>query len=67
MIGRSHGIHAEPVSFGLKLAGFYAEFDRARTRHRSAGEIATCKIQALSAPMLILTLLLKPTLLNAWG
>src|SRR5271165_627936 len=31
-VGRSHGIHAEPVTFGLKLAGFYAEFDRNRTR-----------------------------------
>jgi adenylosuccinate lyase len=32
MIGRSHGIHAEPTTFGLKLAGFYAEFSRARER-----------------------------------
>src|SRR5438552_6344507 len=31
-IGRSHGIHAEPVSFGLKLAAAFAEFDRARAR-----------------------------------
>src|SRR5579863_4723718 len=31
-IGRSHGIHAEPVTFGLKLAGHYAEFNRARDR-----------------------------------
>ena len=30
-IGRSHGIHAEPTTFGLKLASFFAEFDRART------------------------------------
>src|SRR5947209_6843399 len=30
-IGRSHGIHAEPTTFGLKLAGAYAEFTRART------------------------------------
>lgn len=44
-IGRSHGIHAEPVTFGLKLAGFYAEFDRNRTRLRTArAEIATCAI-----------------------
>jgi adenylosuccinate lyase len=44
-IGRSHGIHAEPVTFGLKLAGFYAEFNRARTRMMAArDEIATCKI-----------------------
>jgi adenylosuccinate lyase len=44
-IGRSHGIHAEPTTFGLKLAGFYAEFGRARQRLTAArGEIATCKI-----------------------
>ncbi|HEU0069813.1 MAG TPA: adenylosuccinate lyase [Alphaproteobacteria bacterium] len=44
-MGRSHGIHAEPVTFGLKLAGFYAEFDRARERLVAAKkEIATCAI-----------------------
>jgi adenylosuccinate lyase len=44
-IGRSHGIHAEPTSFGLKLAGFYAEFARARARlERARAEIATCAI-----------------------
>jgi adenylosuccinate lyase len=44
-VGRSHGIHAEPVTFGLKLAGFYAEFDRNRTRLLAAREeIATCAI-----------------------
>ncbi len=44
-IGRSHGIHAEPTSFGLKLAGHYAEFARARTRLLAARtEIATCAI-----------------------
>jgi len=44
-IGRSHGIHAEPVTFGLKLAQAYAEFDRCRTRLVSArAEIATCAI-----------------------
>lgn len=32
MIGRSHGIHAEPMTFGIKLAGFYAEFARDKTR-----------------------------------
>ncbi len=41
-VGRSHGIHAEPTTFGLKLAGFYAEFSRARTRLEAARkEIAT--------------------------
>src|SRR5580658_272679 len=44
-IGRSHGIHAEPTTFGLKLAGFYAEFARARQRLVTArAEIATCAI-----------------------
>jgi adenylosuccinate lyase len=44
-IGRSHGIHAEPTTFGLKLAGFHAEFARARTRlARARDEIATCAI-----------------------
>jgi adenylosuccinate lyase len=44
-IGRSHGIHAEPTTFGLKLAGHYAAFDRARLRLRQAQkEIATCAI-----------------------
>ena len=44
-IGRSHGIHAEPTTFGLKLAQAYAEFDRARTRMIAArDEIATCAI-----------------------
>ena len=44
-IGRSHGIHAEPTTFGVKLAGHYAEFARNRTRLVAArAEIATCKI-----------------------
>ncbi|MEM8947736.1 MAG: adenylosuccinate lyase [Pseudomonadota bacterium] len=44
-MGRSHGIHAEPVTFGLKLAGFYAEFDRNRNRLVAArSEIATCAV-----------------------
>ena len=44
-IGRSHGIHAEPTTFGVKLAGFHAEFQRARTRLLAAREeIATCAI-----------------------
>src|SRR6201986_1897372 len=42
-IGRSHGIHAEPTSFGIKLATYYAEFARARERLKTArAEIATC-------------------------
>ena len=48
-IGRSHGIHAEPVTFGLKLASAYAEFERAKTRLAAArDEIATC---AISGPV----------------
>jgi adenylosuccinate lyase len=44
-IGRSHGIHAEPTTFGLKLAGFHAEFQRARVRLVTAREeISTCAI-----------------------
>jgi adenylosuccinate lyase len=44
-IGRSHGIHAEPVTFGLKLAYAYAEFSRARERLVTARkEVATCAI-----------------------
>ena len=48
-IGRSHGIHAEPTTFGVKLAGHYAAFIRNRTRLVAArAEIATC---AISGPV----------------
>jgi adenylosuccinate lyase len=44
-IGRSHGIHAEPTTFGLKLAYAYAEFARAKQRLVAArNEVATCAI-----------------------
>jgi adenylosuccinate lyase len=44
-IGRSHGIHAEPVTFGIKLAQAYAEFERNRVRLVAArADIATCAI-----------------------
>ncbi len=44
-VGRSHGIHAEPTTFGLKLAGHYAAFKRGLERLKSArDEIATCTI-----------------------
>ena len=44
-IGRSHGIHAEPMTFGLKLAGHYAEFARNRKRLEDArAEVVTCAI-----------------------
>jgi adenylosuccinate lyase len=45
VVGRSHGIHAEPTTFGLKLASAYAEFARGRSRLEAARkEIATCAI-----------------------
>jgi adenylosuccinate lyase len=48
-VGRSHGIHAEPTTFGLKLAGHYAEFMRCKERLAMAKfEIATC---AISGPV----------------
>ena len=44
-IGRSHGIHAEPLTFGLKLASFYEEFKRNKKRLKSAiEEVSTCAI-----------------------
>jgi adenylosuccinate lyase len=44
-IGRSHGIHGEPTTFGLKLAGFYAEFQRNKERLKTArAEVATTMI-----------------------
>ena len=45
MIGRSHGIHAEPITFGLKLASFYSEFNRNIQRLKKAKEeISICSI-----------------------
>ena len=44
-IGRSHGIHAEPITFGLKLASFYEEFKRNRKRLEQAiNDVSTCSI-----------------------
>ena len=44
-IGRSHGIHAEPLTFGLKLASFYEEFKRNKKRLKNAiEEVSTCAI-----------------------
>ncbi len=44
-MGRSHGIHAEPITFGLKLASFYEEFKRNKKRLISAiDEVSTCAI-----------------------
>ena len=51
VIGRSHGIHAEPVTFGLKLAQAYAEFSRCRARLVAAREeISTCAISTQVIP-----------------
>ena len=48
-IGRSHGIHAEPTSFGIKLARHYAAFARAKKRLKAArDDVATC---AISGPV----------------
>lgn len=44
-MGRSHGIHAEPTTFGIKLAGYYAEFDRNLARLDAAiADISTCAV-----------------------
>ena len=44
-MGRSHGIHAEPITFGLKLASFYEEFKRNKKRLKDAiDEVSTCAI-----------------------
>ena len=44
-IGRSHGIHAEPTTFGLKMLGFYAEFERDKERLEAARrDVSTCAI-----------------------
>ena len=49
-IGRSHGIHAEPMPFGLKLASFYSEFERNKKRLENAHkEISTCAISGAIA------------------
>lgn len=48
-IGRSHGIHAEPTTFGLKVAGWYAELKRQRERVSSAGE--GIRVGAISGPV----------------
>ncbi len=67
-IGRSHGIHAEPTTFGLKLAVAFAEFSRARTRLESARkEVATCAISAQSALSRRSIRASKPMWPKRWG
>lgn len=66
-VGRSHGIHAEPTTFGLKLAGHYAEFQRAKERLAMAKfEISTCSISKPSAPLPMSIPALRPTLPKRW-
>ncbi len=67
-IGRSHGIHAEPVTFGAKLAQAYAEFERNRRRLVAAREeVATCAISGRSAPSPISTRGWSSTLPRRWA
>ena len=67
-IGRSHGIHAEPVTFGLKLAYAYAEFTRARARLVAARkEVATCAISGAAAPSPRSIRASKSTSPRRWG
>ncbi len=67
-MGRSHGIHAEPVTFGLILAGHYAELDRGRTRLRAAREeIAVGKIAGAVGTYAHLTLEIEREALASLG
>ena len=67
-IGRSHGIHAEPTTFGLKLAGHYAEFARDRARLVAArAEIAVAAIAARSARSRISIRGWRNTSRRSWG
>ncbi len=68
MIGRSHGIHAEPVSFGLVLAGHFAELARGRARLDAAGEdIAVGKIAGAVGTYAHLTPAIEAEALGALG
>jgi len=65
-VGRSHGIHAEPTTFGLKLAGYYAEFQRAKERLAMARfEVATCAISGSPSPTSIRAW--RPTWPRRWA
>ena len=67
-IGRSHGIHAEPVTFGLKLAYAYAEFTRARERLVApARKSRPARSRALSAPSRRSTRASKSMSRRRWG
>ena len=61
-VGRSHGIHAEPTTFGLKLAFAFSEFDRARSRLELArNEISVCAISGTVGTYATIDLALKIT------
>ena len=67
MTGRTHGVHAEPITFGLKLALWYEEMNRNRHRLVEARKIiAVGKIPALSGPMLRYRPRSKKPVIN-WG
>src|SRR6201997_1293794 len=67
-IGRSHGVHAEPTTFGLKLAGAYAEFRRARGRLVAArAEIATCALSGAVGPFAQVDPRMEAHVANAMG
>lgn len=67
MIGRSHGIHAEPITFGFKLAGWLAEMLRHRDRLCGLHQrIAVGKFPGQSAPMPISTPRLKRLPVRSW-
>ena len=56
MIGRSHGVHAEPITFGIKLASYYAEFQRNLKRIENAkDEISICSISGPVGQILLMT------------
>jgi adenylosuccinate lyase len=68
LIGRSHGIHAEPTTFGVALAGHFAEIGRARERLRAArGEIAVGKIAGAVGTYAHLTPALEQATLEKLG
>jgi len=67
-IGRSHGIHAEPVTFGLKLASFYTEMERNRSRLRLPGRTSPpAPSPALWAPLPTSTPLWRSMSAKRWG
>ena len=67
-VGRSHGIHAEPTTFGLKLAFAYAEFSRAKERLECSKEdIATCAISGAVGTFAHLDRVSRPTSRTSWA